>query len=173
MFGRCVEGKSGVLGIFSGFLGCGVPTPGRNFKARKKVVLYITIPKCAMVIKITNLLICQFVCGVSGLLIYSRHGLFALLHGPGCLGNLIQVVKFAACSLFSFSTCNCQSFARSGRIGAFACIYWHGARCVPGVRYLGATCLCSCIYVCNVRALCVHTVSCLLNLHCATAHFFF
>ena len=53
-----------------------------------------------MVIKITNLLICQFVCGVAGLLIYSRHGLFALLHGPGCLGNLIQVVKI--CAVFAF-----------------------------------------------------------------------
>ena len=75
--------------------------------------------------------------------------------GPDVWAIWFRSSKFALCSLFLFSTCNCQSFVRSWHIGAFACIYGHGARRVPGVRYGCALRVCARVYTCALCVCCV------------------
>lgn len=65
------------------------------------------------------------------------------------LPDVWAFLKFALCSLFSFSTCNCSSYTRSGRTGLFACICWRRAL----GRYLGA---CGCGARVCACVTCVH-----------------
>ena len=147
------EGENeGFWHFFMRFWGCGCLHWAEILRLEKCRFSYHNNLLCIMVIFITS-----SKCTV--LLCHLKHDLLPAWLVCSCCApwDAWIILKFALCWLFSVSTCNCSSCARSGRTGLFACIcgcraLWACTWALPWCMRMWCARLCSRICVRN----CVH-----------------